>query len=140
MLSAARAAGQPLSVTSSYRSYGTQITTYNYWVSVSGKDGADTYSARPGYSEHQTGFALDVQTTDGRSLSDFAGTSQYAWLNAHAHEYGFIQRYIAGYESITGYKAEEWHYRYVGVDVASDMKAKNIFTLEQYWSMSGGDY
>lgn len=140
MMNAAAAAGQALAVTSSYRSYATQVTTYNYWVSISGKDGADTYSARPGYSEHQTGLALDVQTADGRSLSNFAGTSQYQWLQAHAHEYGFIQRYIAGYESVTGYSAEEWHYRYVGVDVATDMRTKGIKTLEQYWSMSGGDY
>jgi len=140
MMNAAAAAGQALAVTSSYRSYATQVTTYNYWVSISGKDGADTYSARPGYSEHQTGLALDVQTADGRSLSNFAGTSQYQWLQAHAHEYGFIQRYVAGYESVTGYSAEEWHYRYVGVDVATDMRTKGIKTLEQYWSMTGGDY
>lgn len=140
MINAAQTAGG-LAVTSSYRSYATQITTYNYWVSVSGKDGADTYSARPGYSEHQTGFAIDFKASDsGKSLSDFAGTTQDLWLQAHAHEYGFIQRYIAGYESITGYGAEEWHYRYVGVAVATDMKARGVYTLEEYWDLSGGDY
>ena len=115
------------------------MSTYAYWVSVSGASGADTYSARPGYSEHQTGYAFDV-AAGGCALDCFGTTSQYQWMQQHAAEYGFIQRYYAGYESITGYKAEGWHYRYVGVDVAQDMKAKGIKTLEQYWSIPGGDY
>lgn len=139
MYAAAAAAGQPFYVTSSYRSYTTQISTYNRWVSISGQAGADTYSARPGYSEHQTGFAFDVAAT-GCTLDCFGSTSQYNWFQQHAADYGFIQRYYAGYESITGYKAEEWHYRYVDVSVAKDMKAKGVKTLEQYWNVSGGDY
>lgn len=139
LFAAAAAVGQPFSVTSSYRSYNDQVSTYAYWVSVSGASGADTYSARPGYSEHQTGYAFDV-AAGGCALDCFGTTSQYQWMQQHAAEYGFIQRYYAGYESITGYKAEEWHYRYVGVDVAQDMKAKGIKTLEQYWSIPGGDY
>lgn len=143
MSDAAAAAGEPFYLTSTYRSYSDQVSTYAYWVNTSGKDGADTYSARPGYSEHQTGLAFDVAATvNGTNyvLSDFDRTSQYAWLQAHAADYGFIQRYYAGSESITGYEAEEWHYRYVGVDVAKDMQAKGIKTLEQYWGISGGDY
>lgn len=143
MFNDAAAAGEAFYVTSSYRSYSDQVSTYAYWVNASGKDGADTYSARPGYSEHQTGLAFDVAATvDGKSyvLSDFGKTSQYAWLQAHAADYGFIQRYYAGFESITGYEAEEWHYRYVGVAVAKDMQAKGIKTLEQYWDVSGGNY
>ena len=136
---AAAAAGQPFYVTSSYRSYTTQISTYNRWVSISGKEGADTYSARPGYSEHQTGFAFDVAAS-GCTLDCFGSTSQYRWFLENAARYGFIQRYYAGYEAITGYKAEEWHYRYVGAEVAQDMQAKGIKTLEQYWGISGGDY
>lgn len=108
MYAAAHAAGQPFGVTSSYRSYNTQISTYNYWVSTSGQAGADTYSARPGYSEHQTGFVLDV-SAGGCALDCFGTTSQYQWFQQNAANYGFIQRYYAGYESITGYKAEEWH-------------------------------
>lgn len=139
LFAAAAAAGQGFSVTSSYRSYGDQVSTYNYWVSLSGKEGADTYSARPGYSEHQTGLAFDVAA--GSCVLDcFGSTPQYQWLQANAADYGFIQRYYAGYEDITGYKAEEWHYRYVGVAVAKDMRAKGIKTLEQYWDIPGGGY
>lgn len=136
---AAAAAGQGFYVTSSYRSYTDQVATYNYWVSISGQAGADTYSARPGYSEHQTGFAFDV-AANGCALDCFGSTSQYQWLKEHAAEYGFIQRYYAGYEAITGYSAEEWHYRYVGVDIAMGMKAKQIMTLEEYYNVPGGDY
>jgi D-alanyl-D-alanine carboxypeptidase len=139
MYAAAAATGQPFYVTSSYRSYTTQISTYNHWIATSGQAGADTYSARPGYSEHQTGFAFDV-AANGCTLDCFGSTSQYQWFQQHAADYGFIQRYYAGYESITGYKAEEWHYRYVGVEVAKDMQAKGVKTLEQYWNISGGDY
>lgn len=139
MYEAAQAAGMTLAVTSSYRSYENQITTYQYWVSVSGYDGADTYSARPGYSEHQTGFAIDV-AAGGCSLDCFGATPQYAWLQQHAWEYGFVQRYYAGLEEVTGFTSEEWHYRYVGVEVAKDMREKDIKTLEEYWGISGGQY
>lgn len=139
LFNAAAAAGQGFYVTSSYRSYSDQVSTYNYWVGVSGRDGADTYSARPGYSEHQTGLVFDV-AANGCVLDCFGATTQYTWLQQHAAEYGFIQRYIAGYEATTGYKAEEWHYRYVGKSVALDMQARGIKTLEQYWAMPGGDY
>ena len=139
MYAAAAAAGQPFYVTSSYRSYTNQVSTYNHWVATSGQAGADTYSARPGYSEHQTGFAFDV-AANGCTLDCFGSTSQYQWFQENAANYGFIQRYYAGYEAITGYKAEEWHYRYVGVAVAKDMQAKGVKTLEQYGNLSGGDY
>lgn len=141
LMNAATAAGFPLSVTSSYRSYQTQVSTYNYWVSVSGAAGADTYSARPGYSEHQTGFAVDLANASGScSLDCFGTTAEYQWLQANAATYGFIQRYYAGKDAVTGYGAEEWHYRYVGIDVALDMKAKGILTLEEYWGLPGGAY
>ncbi len=139
MYVAAASAGQPFSVTSSYRSYQTQISTYNFWVAKSGQAGADTYSARPGYSEHQTGFAFDV-AAGSCTLDCFGSTSQYQWFQQNAANYGFIQRYYAGYEQVTGYTAEEWHYRYVGTVVAKDMQAKGVKTLEQYWNVSGGDY
>lgn len=139
MFAAAAAAGQPFRVTSSYRSYGSQVTTYDHWVSQSGVAVADTYSARPGYSEHQTGFVIDV-AADGCVLDCFGTTSQYQWFKKHAAQYGFIQRYKAGSEAITGYTSEEWHYRYVGTAVAKDMQARGISTLEEYWGFSGGDY
>lgn len=139
LYAAAAAAGQPFYVTSSYRSYAKQVATYNRWIATSGQAEADTYSARPGYSEHQTGLAFDVATS-GCVLDCFGSTPQYNWLQKNAANYGFIQRYYAGHEHTTGYKAEEWHYRYVGVEVAKDMRAKDIKTLEAYWNMSGGDY
>ncbi len=139
MFAAAAAANQPFIVSSSYRSYNTQVSTYNYWVSVSGQAQADTYSARPGFSEHQTGFAVDVGVPECE-LSCFGGTSQYGWFQANAATYGFIQRYYAGYEAVTGYRSEEWHYRYVGTAVAQDMKSKGVKTLEEYWGVEGGGY
>lgn len=139
MLAAATAAGKPLYVTSSYRSYDDQVSTYAYWIATSGQQGADTYSARPGYSEHQTGFVVDV-ASNGCVLDCFGNTPAYTWLHDHAAEYGFIQRYYAGSEAVTGYKAEEWHYRYVGVTTAKDMNARSIKTLEEYWGINGGDY
>lgn len=140
MLQAAAAAGAPLSVTSSFRSYSNQVSTYNYWVKINGSAAsADTVSARPGYSEHQTGLAIDF-SAGGCSLECFAGTAQYTWMKANAAEYGFIERYMPGMTSITGYSPEAWHYRYVGATVAKDMKAKGVKTLEQYWSVAGGDY
>lgn len=137
---AARAAGQPLAVTSSYRSFQDQVVTYQYWVGISGYAGADTYSARPGYSEHQTGLAVDLASPDGCALSCFGATSQYKWLQANAAAYGFIQRYHNGHEATTGYSAEEWHYRYVGREIAMDMRDKGISTLEEYWNLPGGYY
>lgn len=136
---AAQAAGMGFFVTSSYRSYENQITTYQYWVGTSGYDGADTYSARPGYSEHQTGLAIDV-AAGGCTLDCFGSTAQYQWLQANAARYGFIQRYYAGSEEITGFKSEEWHYRYVGRAVAEDMRSRGIKSLEEYWGMTGGQY
>jgi D-alanyl-D-alanine carboxypeptidase len=140
MITAAAKAGKPIALTSAYRSYSDQVTTYNHWVSVNGSyAAADKVSARPGYSEHQTGFAVDIGS-GGAGLESFANTAAYAWMKSNAHKYGFIQRYKSGYESITGYSAEAWHWRYVGIDVATDMKNKGVHTLEQYWNIDGGSY
>ena len=140
MLAAAAADGVPLSMISSYRSYANQVTTYNGWIATNGSvEAADTVSARPGYSEHQTGLAVDLSSS-GCVLECFTGTPHYAWLKQNAAKYGFIQRYEAGFEGITGYSPESWHYRYIGAEAALDMKAKNIRTLEQYWNISGGNY
>lgn len=140
MLAAAANQGLTMSLTSSYRSYANQITTYSGWVTANGSaEAADTVSARPGYSEHQTGLAVDLGTS-GCALECFAGTPHYTWLQQNAATYGFIQRYYAGHEGTTGYSPEAWHYRYVGPQVALDMQKKGIKTLEQYWGISGGDY
>lgn len=140
MFNAAAAAGVPLSLTSAYRSYSNQVATYNNWVAVNGSTAAaDTVSARPGYSEHQTGFAFDL-SAGGCSLECFAGSAQYSWIQANAATYGFIERYPAGLESVTGYSPEAWHWRYVGSAIAQEMKTKGIKTLEQLWNISGGGY
>lgn len=140
LMNAAAAAGVPLSITSSYRSFSNQVATYNGWVAANGStDAADTVSARPGYSEHQTGFAVDFKA-GSCALECFLKTNQYTWLQQHAAEYGFIQRYAPGYEAITGYHSEAWHYRYVGTSAAIDMQSKGIHTLEEYWHIAGGDY
>lgn len=140
MFADAAAAGAPLTITSSYRSYANQVATYNNWVAVNGSTAAaDTVSARPGYSEHQTGFAVDL-AAGGCALECFLNSSQYTWLAEHAADYGFIQRYPVGYTNVTGYSDEAWHYRYVGAAAAKDMKAKGIKTLEQYWNITGGGY
>lgn len=141
MFNAASAAGVPLSLTSSYRSYTDQAATYNNWVKVNGSTtAADTVSARPGYSEHQSGYAVDLSTAAGCSLECFAGTAQYHWLVANAATYGFIERYPRGLEGVTGYSPEAWHWRYVGPVTAQEMKTKSIKTLEQLWGISGGGY
>ncbi len=140
MMSAAAAAGAGFDISSSYRSYSDQVYVYNNWVAVNGSQAAaDTVSARPGYSEHQTGLVADLKV-GSCSLACFAGQPAYPWLTQHAAEYGFIQRYPDGLTSITGYSPEPWHWRYVGVATATDMKAKGIQTLEQYFGIAGGDY
>lgn len=140
MFNAAAAAGAPLSLTSAYRSYSNQVSTYNHWVSVNGSNAAaDTVSARPGYSEHQTGYVFDL-SAGGCSLECFRGSPQYTWMQINAHTYGFIERYPQGLESITGYSPEAWHWRYVGAATATEMKTKGIKTLEQLWGIPGGGY
>lgn len=123
-----------LGATSSYRSYAAQIATYQHWVTVNGSvTAADTVSARAGYSEHQTGLAVDV-SSGGCSLDCFSGTAAYAWIKQNAYRFGFIERYPPGFTNITGYSPEAWHYRYVGVAVATAMKSAGTKTLEQYYN------
>lgn len=137
---AAQATGVPLGVSSSYRSYSTQASTYSYWVGQDGKEAADTYSARPGYSEHQTGLSLDFRVPDGATLSAFSGTPQQKWLAQNGWKYGFIQRYTSMNSAETGYVAESWHYRYIGRTAAADYTKRGISSLEKYWNMPGGSY
>ena len=120
---------------SGFRSYGTQAQLYQSYVNKEGQAAADRYSARPGYSEHQTGLAFDVIGTDGNLVED-AGAAQ--WLLDHAADYGFVVRYLKGKESVTGYMHEEWHLRYVGKE-AKEIAASGL-TLEEYYGFDGGDY
>lgn len=133
MQSAAANDGISLSVISGYRSYSRQNTIYNNYVSRDGKAKADTYSARAGHSEHQTGLAADIN-----SLSQsFKNTKEGQWLNEHCSEYGFIIRYPEGKESITGYIFEPWHIRYVGKELASALYNNGDWiTLEEYFGIT----
>lgn len=119
--------GLDIYLSSGFRSYETQARIYGSYVDSYGKESADTFSARPGYSEHQTGLAIDVNTID----DSFAGTPEAEWLAKHAYEYGFIIRYPKGKESITGYKYEPWHIRYLGVEKATEVYNSGL-TLEEF--------
>ncbi len=131
----AQAAGYTIRPLSGYRSYTTQVSVYNNEVRTYGQAVADTQSARPGTSEHQTGLAIDVGG-GGCGIEDcFSNTAEGRWLAANAHTYGFIIRYPQGKMSVTGYRYEPWHIRYVGVSVANDMHAKGIMTLEEYFGL-----
>lgn len=115
---------------SGFRSYDYQAQIYNNYVARDGQAAADTYSARPGYSEHQTGLAIDVNQID----DSFIGTPEAVWLENHCHEYGFILRYPQGKQDITGYKYESWHIRYVGTDMAYAIHNSGL-TLEEYFGI-----
>ena len=89
-----------------------------------------TYSARPGYSEHQTGLAIDVRSAD-RVYTDFGQTREYEWAKENIYQYGFILHYMPGKQWITGYKTEEWHFRYVGKETAKIIKESGL-TFDEY--------
>ena len=116
---------------STYRSYEYQENLYNNYVKVDGIRKADTYSARPGFSEHHTGLAIDIDNIKSNYLN-FENTEEFNWLQENAYKYGFILRYPKDKENITGYIYEPWHYRYVGIKVASYIKKNNI-TFEEYY-------
>ncbi|MGP4031540.1 M15 family metallopeptidase [Pseudarthrobacter sp. 1C304] len=137
MFAAAAAAGVVITLASGYRSFNTQITTYNRWVSAEGQAAADTASARPGYSEHQTGWSFDIGDGSGRDsfTPAFANQPAAIWVKANAHQFGFVVRYPWMLHDITGYYYEPWHLRYVGVEGAGEMKTKGIATLEEYFGL-----
>ena len=115
-----------------------QTKLYNNYVDREGQAAADTYSARPGYSEHQTGLAFDILDSHGNLLDGPEYHDAIHWLHTHAHEYGFIIRFQPGKEAITGYQAEAWHLRYVG-DKATDIYNSGL-SLEEYFGVPGGNY
>jgi D-alanyl-D-alanine carboxypeptidase len=126
----AQAGGDHLSVVSPYRSYTSQVSVYAGWVSRLGAAQADRQSARPGFSEHQTGLAVDIDTAVSQS---FGQTPAGMWLAANSWKYGFIVRYPDGLESVTGYEYEPWHFRFIGVALATEMHDTGIQTLEQFF-------
>lgn len=127
MQKAAAAQGLNIYISSGYRSYSRQQTLYNNYVKSDGKALADTYSSRPGYSEHQTGLCFDLNTID----DSFGNTKESAWLEQHAQEYGFIIRFPKGKDAQTGYQYEPWHLRYLGVDMATKVYNSGL-SLEEY--------
>jgi len=129
-------------VTSAYRDYNYQVSTFEYYVkkhmTMEGltREAAEakvqTYSARPGTSEHQTGLCVDIMTTQMTELDEsFENTTAFAWLSRNAHRYGFIIRFPESKEDITGYKYEPWHYRFVGIEAAIEMYNSGL-CLEEY--------
>ena len=138
MFAAAKAAGYNMWAQSGFRSYDTQKRLYNNYVSQRGKSAADTFSARPGHSEHQTGLAFDVCATGKACInSGFDNTPEAKWLSENAYKYGFVLRYPSGKTNETGYKYESWHFRYVGVELATKLyNGGNWITLEDYFGIT----
>ena len=130
MAKAAQKDKRKLVVMSAYRSYDYQVNLYNRYAKKDGTDKADTYSGRPGFSEHQTGLAFDLY--NGKTVyTRFEETKEFEWMQENAYKYGFILRFPKDKERETGYVYEAWHYRYVGKEIAKEIKEKNI-TLEEY--------
>lgn len=129
-------AGHQLMVGSAYRSYDTQAATYNSYVQSIGAAAANKISAKPGTSEHQTGWAVDVAAADWNCYLEtcFGATAEGKWLATNAYEHGFIIRYPKGKTNITGYSYEPWHLRYVGANLA-DKLHKSGQTLEEYFKL-----
>ena len=134
-------AGLTLYATSGYRSYSTQKAIFDRKAAERGEQAANRSVAKPGYSEHQTGLAMDIEgeTTLGTGLTEAFGESpEGIWVAEHCHEYGFIIRYPKDKTNITGYIYEPWHIRYVGVEAAMEITELGV-TFEEYILMVRGD-
>lgn len=117
-----------LRIISGYRSHSYQDWLYNHYANTYGKEEADTYSARPRHSEHETGLCCDIDMVDQR----YEQTESFKWLVNNAQDYGYILRYEKGKEHITGYMYEPWHWRYIGVETAQAVKESGL-TYEEYF-------
>lgn len=135
LYSAAVAAGHNMRLTSAYRSYTDQEEVYEAWVQyemgfgksrAQAESDANTYSALPGFSEHQLGTTADISSLDciGIETVCAANESFWLWLKDHAHEYGFVMSYPFGKDELTGYIHEPWHYRFIGIELATEYKTK----------------
>lgn len=143
LVAGAQEDGPRLMLSSGYRSYTYQDGLYNGYVRTQGRATADTQSARAGYSEHQTGLAADLEPTSRTCEVEvcFGETPEGKWLAAHAHEYGFIIRYPQNKQAVTGYTYEPWHVRYVGIELAKEVKKSGKQTLEEFFDLEpAGDY
>ena len=134
MCEGGRSAGVTFYTTSAYRDYASQETVYNSYVTARGEDYANTYSAKAGFSEHQTGLAVDVAATNEDDKSEFKDTNAFRWLSMNCMNYGWIMRFPEGKALITGYDYEPWHYRYVGIDVAKAVYEKNL-TYDEFYML-----
>jgi D-alanyl-D-alanine carboxypeptidase len=126
-----------LMLSSAYRSYDYQKSLYNHYVTTQGQAEADTQSARPGHSEHQTGLAADLEPASRECEVEacFADTPEGKWLDANAHKYGYIIRYPEGKQQTTGYIYEPWHVRYVGKKLAAELHKQGNPTLEEFFDL-----
>lgn len=132
MQGAASLDGISLFVASGFRDYDYQVELYDAYVKRDGKQAADTYSARPGHSEHQTGLAADINAAD----SSFEDTPEAIWLDKNCYKYGFVIRFPKGKEAYTGYKYEPWHLRYVGKEIAKKIHDAGGISLEEYYNFT----
>jgi D-alanyl-D-alanine carboxypeptidase len=138
MFAAAKAEGAGgMQLQSAYRSYAVQVNVYNGYVRSAGQAGADAQSARPGTSEHQTGLAADISALPLKCAlaACFGQTPQGIWLAANAYRFGFLLRYPADKVPITGYMYEPWHFRYIGVDLSTEMHNTGFTTLEEFFGL-----
>ena len=133
---AAEGAGA-MELQSSYRSYTTQVSVYNSLVASLGKAKADAQSARPGFSEHQTGLTADIGAVPATCVLQacFGDTTQGTWLAANAYRFGFLLRYPADKTPVTGYIYEPWHFRYIGTALATEMHTEGVTTLEEFFGL-----
>ncbi|UOQ57932.1 M15 family metallopeptidase [Leucobacter allii] len=135
-IAAAAAEGHGVRIISAYRDYATQVSLYDGYVARDGQEAADAYSARPGHSEHQTGLVVDLDDHGDCYLAAcFADTPAGSWLAEHAAEHGFIVRYPAGKQEVTGFMPEPWHFRYVGTGLAQEMRSTGTATLEEFFGL-----
>lgn len=133
MLKDASANGLNIYIASGYRSYNYQVNVYNRYVKSDGASVADTYSSRPGYSEHQTGLCFDLNSIE----DSFQYTDEGKWVNDNCYKYGFCIRFPKNKDAYTGYKYESWHLRYVGVDLATKLYNNgNWLSLEEYFGIT----
>ncbi|MDB5164266.1 MAG: peptidase [Candidatus Saccharibacteria bacterium] len=136
LFAAAQADGLKFKLSSGYRSYKEQIALFSQYAAQQGQASANRESAHAGHSEHQTGLAADVAPADGRCVVQqcFANTAEGKWLVINAATFGFVIRYQAGKENVTGYEYEPWHIRFVGQALASELK-KTGQTMEEFFSL-----
>ncbi len=131
MYNDAKNLGYGFKINSAYRSYEKQENIYNGYLKTDTQKNVDTYSARPGYSEHQTGYAFDIRDFPFTN-DDYSKTKSFTWVSKNAYKYGFILRFPEGKEHITGYQYESWHYRYCGIDCSTYIHNHDI-TYEEYY-------